>query len=120
VVTYSGRGFPPVGLLLFIIGRSPPFIDGGAPFTLVGGLASIFRISSGEGMPGVGVAPGLKGLRSSAGLGIPGVGVVPFGATAFALTPCTFAPICTGLAESPGGMFAGSISVVVGAALAFV
>ncbi len=29
-------------------------------------------------MPGVGVAPGLKGFLSSAGLGIPGVGVAPF------------------------------------------
>ena len=30
-------------------------------------------------MPGVGVAPGLNGLRRFAASGIPGVGVVPFG-----------------------------------------
>ena len=37
------------------------------------------RISSGLGIPGVGVAPGLKGLRRFAASGMPGVGVVPFG-----------------------------------------
>lgn len=66
------------------------------------GLLNAFRISSAEGIPGVGVVPGFAAFFISAGLGIPGVGVV--GLLAFA---GTFAGV-NGLAERPGGMFAGS------------
>ena len=90
-------------------------IAGGAAFTFepAGGLPLIiFFSSSGDGIPGVGVAPGLKGFFNSASLGIPGVGV-PFGDFELAFASCAlFAPFTiTGLAEIPGGMFAGSSGI---------
>ena len=60
-----------MGVFDFITGVE---VLAGAP-----GLASIFRISSAEGIPGVGVAPGLMGLLIFDGSGIPGVGVAPLG-----------------------------------------
>jgi hypothetical protein len=65
------------------------------------------RISSGLGIPGVGVAPGLNGLFRFAGSGIPGVGVVPFGilfATFGSGIPgVVFVDGCIGLVERPSG-----------------
>ena len=62
------------------------------------------RISSGEGIPGVGVAPGFGFTFTFAGSGMPGVGVAPG-------WPCVFEagifPLkITGLFEIPGGRFA--------------
>jgi hypothetical protein len=82
---------------------------------LAGGLPNILRISSGDGIPGVGVAPGFAGLIFEPS-GIPGVGVAPLGTAPFELTPGTFAGCCIGLAESPGGRFAGSRLTATGAA----
>jgi hypothetical protein len=119
----QGWGFPPVALLLFIIGGVLVFffIIGGA-FTSepeAGLPLIIFLSSSGEGMPGVGVAPGLNGFLSSASLGMPGVGV-PFGNFEFAAAPgAPFAFVITGLAEMPGGMFAGSSFTSAGFAFEF-
>lgn len=104
--------------MLFIIVGGFDFIIGGlefATFALAGGLPSIFRISSGDGIPGVGVAPGFAGLIFEPS-GIPGVGVAPFGTAPFELTPGTFAGCWIGLAESPGGRFAGSRLTATGAA----
>lgn len=76
---------------------------------ILAGCPSIRLISSGDGMPGVGVRPGLKGFFNWSGLGIPGVGVVPLaGCPRFAGTPGALAGRFTGLADRPGGMFAGS------------
>jgi len=61
-------------------------------------------ISSGDGIPGVGVAPFLTPFFISASLGIPGVGVAPFGI--FAITvgmPGAPAFVAIGAALSPGG-----------------
>ena len=78
------------------------------------GLPIAFLSSASLGMPGVGVAPGLNGFFNSASLGMPGVGV-PFGSGAgFAEIPSTFAAGWIGLAERPGGMFAGSSLTSVG------
>ena len=79
-------------------------------------MPSILRISSGDGIPGVGVAPGFAGLIFEPS-GIPGVGVAPFGTAPFEFTPGTFAGCCIGLAESPGGRLAGSSLTATGAAL---
>ena len=72
------------------------------------GLAIIRLISSGEGMPGVGVRPGFIPFFSCSGLGIPGVGVVPFGSCVapFAEIPGALAGGVIGSVESPGGRFA--------------
>ncbi len=69
-----------------------------------------FLIVAGSGMPGVGVRPGLRPFFNSSALGIPGVGVVPFGTTApFVGIPGISLPfIGSGLADKPGGIFAGS------------
>ena len=48
-------------------------------FGFFGGNPICLRISSGEGIPGVGVTPGFTFFLSSASLGIPGVGVAPLG-----------------------------------------
>ena len=72
-----------VGSLLaffFIIG-SGELSDADA-FGFFGGNPICFRISSGEGIPGVGVTPGFGFFLSSASLGMPGVGVAPFGTLA--------------------------------------
>lgn len=113
------------GLLLFIIGGGFPFIGGGLDriagaeaLVFVPGFASILRISSGEGIPGVGVAPGFMGLLIFDGSGMPGVGVAPLGTAPFELTPGTFAGCWIGLAESPGGKLAGSRLTATGAAFA--
>ena len=81
---------------------------------MAGGLPNILRISSGEGIPGVGVAPGFAGLIFEPS-GIPGVGVAPFGTAPFEFTPGTFAGCWIGLAESPGGRLAGSRLTATGA-----
>ena len=58
-------------------------------------------------MPGVGVAPGLKGFFSSDGSGMPGVGVAPFGrlfaAAGSGIPGVEFPDGGTGLVERPGG-----------------
>jgi hypothetical protein len=82
------------------------------PFTIGRFCSSCRRSSSGDGMPGVGVAPGLIGLFISAGSGMPGVGVVPrvtiFAAFAAGI-PGVGVPFSgRGLVEIPGGRFAGS------------
>ena len=65
------------------------------------------RISSADGIPGVGVVPGLACFFSSAGLGIPGV-VAGFGEDPFAAgTFATFAGD-KGVVEMPAGKFAGT------------
>ena len=100
---YSGVG---VGfLVLFIIGT----LLAGWMFDL-GGIPIALRSSSGEGIPGVGVAPGFRGFLSSSGLGIPGVGVAPFGSGVrlAGMPGVLFADGGSGLAERPGGMLAGS------------
>lgn len=63
-------------------------------------------------MPGVGVAPGLKGFRRFAGSGMPGVGVAPFG-TLFAffgsgIPGVEFADGSIGFVERPSGRLFGS------------
>lgn len=115
---------PGSGLLLFIIGCEFDFIIGGLDFmpgveafALAPGLPSILRISSAEGIPGVGVAPGFSGLFIFDGSGMPGVGVAPLGTAPLEFTPGTFAGCWIGLAESPGGRFAGSRLTATGAAL---
>ena len=82
---------------------------------LVGGKFSCLRNSSGDGIPGVGVAPGFFGLFSSASLGIPGIGVAPRGSavTVGGIPAAEFVVIGTGLPDSPGGIFAGSIFTAV-------
>ncbi len=62
-------------------------------------------ISSGDGIPGVGVAPGFIFTFTFAGSGIPGVGVAP-GRTVLAPVPITVLPfIMIGLLEIPAGRF---------------
>ena len=59
--------------------------------------------------------PGLCGFFSSFSLGMPGVGVVPLvKAETFAGIPGTFAAGGRGLAEMPGGIFAGSSCTATG------
>lgn len=59
--------------------------DGAVSFAVDGGAPPIcLRISSGEGIPGVGVGPFFGPFFISSGLGMPGVGVAPFGM--FAIT----------------------------------
>lgn len=99
----------------FIIGEFD-FIDGDAVLAFAPGLPSILRISSAEGIPGVGVAPGFIGLLIFDASGIPGVGVAPLGTVPLELTPGTFAGCWIGLAESPGGKLAGSRLTATGAA----
>lgn len=61
------------------------------------------RISSGEGIPGVGVAPGFGFTFTFAGSGMPGVGVAPGcpGTFEAGILPLKI----TGLFEIPGGRF---------------
>jgi hypothetical protein len=70
----------------------------------------IFLISSGLGIPGVGVAPLGSGLPKVAGSGMPGVGVAPFGillALAGSGIPgVAFPEGVIGWVESPSGIFA--------------
>jgi len=100
VVNISYWGRPPSLRLDFIIGTL--FDIGGVfAFVLAAGLPNALRISSAEGMPGVGVVPGFAAFFISAGLGIPGVGVVDL------LALVAFADVI-GLADRPGGIFAGS------------
>ncbi len=113
-VTYR-LGLPGSGLLLFIIGGTD-FMPGVDALAFVPGLPSILRISSAEGMPGVGVAPGFNGLLSFDASGIPGVGVAPLGTAPLEFTPGTFAGCWIGLAERPGGKLAGSKLTATGAA----
>ena len=83
-------------------------------FALAFGRPIAFRIDSGSGMPGVGVAPFLTPFFNSSGLGIPGVGVVPFG-NGWPLVgmPGMGLPLMgSGLPDNPGGIFAGSNTVV--------
>jgi hypothetical protein len=97
-------------LVLFIIGASPGG-GGGGGGALVGNFPLIaFFSSSGLGMPGVGVAPGLIPFFNSSGLGMPGVGVAPFGTAVFAagMPGVVFADGWTGTVEMPAGIFAGS------------
>ena len=65
------------------------------------------RISSGLGIPGVGVAPGLNGFFNVSGSGIPGVGVPPFGKTFAAfgsgIPGVEFDDGAIGLVDKPGG-----------------
>ena len=79
------------------------------------GIPICRRISSGEGIPGVGVTPGFIAFLRSASLGMPGVGVTPFGILAItAGIPGVDAfEVGNGLVESPGGIFAGSIVIIV-------
>jgi hypothetical protein len=86
-------------------------------------FACLFKVS-GSGIPGVGVAPFGKGFPAFFGSGIPGVGV-PF---AEALTFTEFAPGIPGVEfpegaagepVRPGGIFFGSMLVIVLAELAF-
>ena len=99
--------FTGLGLfLLLIICESLPVGRGAFTFTFV--LRCIcLRISSGLGMPGVGVAPGLNAFFSWAGSGIPGVGVVPLGtlftASAEGMPGVEFADGGIGLVDRPGG-----------------
>ena len=65
------------------------------------------RNSSGLGIPGVGVAPGLNGFFKVAGSGMPGVGVAPFGILfAFrgsGMPGVVFVDGGIGLVDKPGG-----------------
>lgn len=109
---FVGFGFMP-----FIMGASFP---GGAVFILAG-FAIIRLISSGDGIPGVGVRPGLIPFFNFSGLGMPGVGVVPVGrgTAPLAEIPGAFAAGVTGWIDRPGGKFAlSSVTPVV--VLAFV
>ena len=100
-----GVGF----FVIFIIGT----LFAGATFD-GGGIPICLRSSSGEGIPGVGVAPGFRGFLSSSALGIPGVGVAPFGSGArFAGIPGGRLPGGNGLIDNPGGMFAASMFTAV-------
>jgi len=92
------------GFILFIMGTSFP----GGAVLMFAGLAIIRFISSGEGIPGVGVRPGLIPFFNCSGLGMPGVGVVPFGIwiEPFEGIPGAFAGGETGCTDSPGGKLA--------------
>lgn len=87
----------------FIIGVSVVAAGDGVPS--LGCIPICLRISSGEGMPGVGVTPGFIGFLSSSGLGIPGVGVAPFGIDiGLAGIPGVGVPFNgTGLVDKPAG-----------------
>ena len=76
---------------------------GGVP--AFGCIPICLRISSSDGMPGVGVTPGFIGFFNSTSLGIPGVGVAPFGTLiGLAGIPGVGVPVIgTGLVERPGG-----------------
>lgn len=69
-----------------------------------------FLISSGEGIPGVGVTPGLRPFLSVAGSGMPGVGVAPFGKLAIVggIPGVELPDGWIGSGFSPGGILAGS------------
>jgi len=69
-----------------------------------------FRISSCEGIPGVGVTPGLMPFFIVAGSGIPGVGVAPLGklVTVGGIPGVVFADGGIASGFRPSGMFAGS------------
>ena len=69
-----------------------------------------FLISSGEGIPGVGVTPGLRPFLSVAGSGMPGVGVAPFGKLAIVggIPGVELPEGWIGSELSPGGILAGS------------
>lgn len=70
------------------------------------GVFNCLLISSSDGMPGVGVFPGLNGLLNSFGSGMPGVGVGPFG-NSFAVFASGIPGVLPlrgkGLVENPGG-----------------
>ena len=61
-------------VFFFIIGVSVEAPGGGVP--AFGCIPICLRISSSDGMPGVGVTPGFIGFFISTSLGIPGVGAV--------------------------------------------
>jgi hypothetical protein len=100
-----------------------PWTGGGSDTELV---PRICRLNvSGSGIPGVGVAPGLNGLRKFAASGIPGVGVAPFGTTlAFAgsgIPGVVFADGGIGLVDKPGGkLFASTLTAPVPTPFTFV
>lgn len=76
-------------------------------------------------MPGVGVAPGFRGLLSVLGSGIPGVGVAPFGNTFMALAGgmpgVEFVEGGIGEVLNPSGKFCGTVlAELLTAALLFV
>ncbi len=100
-------GFRAGSLVFFlIIGTSDD-----AELLAFGGVPICLRISSGEGIPGVGVTPGFIGFFISAGLGMPGVGVAPFGrlATVAGMPGVEAFDGGIGEVDNPGGRFAGSI-----------
>jgi hypothetical protein len=108
----TGRG----SFRLFIIIVSLP--PGGDVFTFTFPRCICRRISSGLGMPGVGVAPGLNGFLKVAGSGIPGVGVAPFGmlfASRGSGMPGVLLPDgAIGLVDNPGGrLFASTFTLPV-------
>lgn len=69
-----------------------------------------------SGIPGIGVLPGLKPFFICSADGIPGTGLLPIGKlTALTEIPGgIFADGGKGLADKPGGMFAGSIFISLG------
>lgn len=95
-------------LVLFIIDTLAAGFAGA--LTFVTGRPICLRIVSGSGMPGVWVLPGLKPFFNASALGIPGIGLLPSGKTfAFKEIPGgRVAEGSSGLAERPGGIFAGS------------
>jgi len=95
----------------------------GGGFTLVTGSPICFRIVASSGIPGIGVLPGLKPFLNCSLDGMPGIGLLPKGTFAFNEIPGGIVSEGgSGLAESPGGIFAGSSLISLGArvfALAF-
>lgn len=90
-------------VFFFIIGVSVDDPGGGVPS--FGCMPICLRISSGDGIPGVGVTPGFIGFFISSGLGMPGVGVAPLGTLiGVAGIPGVGVPVIgTGLVDRPGG-----------------
>ena len=80
---------------------------------MVAGRPSCFRSVAGSGMPGVGVRPDLIPFFICSALGMPGVGVLPTGNTVplAGMPGGILADGGSGLVESPGGIFAGSILI---------
>lgn len=96
-------------LLLFIIGTTA-FTGGRAVLAFDKGCPRALRISSADGIPGVGVVPGLCFRFNSSGLGIPGVGD-PFGTgVEFEADPGETGDGEIGSNEIPGGIFGGSMA----------
>ena len=82
----------------------------GGGLTFVIGRPICLRIVASSGIPGIGVLPGVKPFLNCSELGMPGMGLLPIGIlTAFTEIPGgKFAEGGNALAESPGGIFAGS------------